>query len=147
MEQCKLEATPMNTNENLTTKDETGMADGQEYRSLVGKLVYLTHSHPNISFAVGVISQFMHCLTKHHFGIAKRILRYIAGTKELDIWYHKGENLVLKAYTDSDWARLLDDRKNTTENCFMLGSTVIGWSSKKQPTIAISTAGAAQTTA
>ena len=71
---CKTASTPMNLNEKLQANDGTEYADGKQFRSMVGGLVYLTHSRPNIAYSIGVMSKFMHNPTKHHLGVAKRIM-------------------------------------------------------------------------
>ena len=73
--------------------------------------MYLTHSRPNIVYSVGVISRFMHNPTKHHLRVAKRIMRYVAGTISFGIWYGKATNFRLYGFTDSDWAGCMEDRK------------------------------------
>lgn len=80
MTNCKETATPMNINEKMRLEDGTKMANAKLFRSLVGGLIYLTHTRSDIAFLVGVVSRFMHNPTKHHFGVAKRILCYISGT-------------------------------------------------------------------
>ncbi|XP_078153697.1 putative LRR receptor-like serine/threonine-protein kinase At1g51820 [Carex rostrata] len=79
MHSCKAATTPMNNNEKLTRDDGTGFCDETKFRGLVGGLIYLTHTRRDISYAVGVISSYMHNPTKHHFGAAKRVLKYISG--------------------------------------------------------------------
>ena len=74
----------------------------------------------------------------HHFGAAKRVLRYLAGTTSYGIWFQKTEDFSLKGFSDSDWAGSVDDRKSTSGNCFILGTGAISWSSKKQATVALS---------
>ncbi|XP_074299655.1 secreted RxLR effector protein 161-like [Silene latifolia] len=128
----------MNINEKLKRQDGTEQADGRMYRSLVGGLNYLTHTRPDIAFPVSVVSRYMHNPTRQHFGAAKRILRYVAGTVNFGIWYTKVPNFKLVGFTDSDWAGCIDDRKSTSGNIFSLGSGAITWSSKKQETIALS---------
>ncbi|XP_051132654.1 retrovirus-related Pol polyprotein from transposon TNT 1-94 [Andrographis paniculata] len=142
---CNTVATPMNIGEKLTACDNTMLADATVYRSLVGRLIYLTHSRPDIAYSVGVLSRFMQKPTQHCLGAAKRVLRYLAGTKDFGIWFCKVEDFSLKGFTDSDWAGNLDDRRNTSENCFMLGTTAISWNSKKQPTVAVSKTSVAKT--
>ena len=78
--------------------------------------------------------------SKLHFGAAKRILRYLQGTKQLGLRYKKEEGSKLIGYTDSDWAGSLDDRKSTSGYIFCLGTKPISWSSKKQKTVALSSA-------
>ncbi len=134
----KTAATPMNINEKLWSGDNTGITEASMYRSLIGRLIYVTHSRPNISFSVGVLSRFMHNPSKLHFGAAKRVLRYLAGTKDYGIWFQKAQSFILRGYCDSDWAGSLEDRRSTTGSCFLLGAAVVSWSSKKQATVALS---------
>ncbi|GKC26312.1 integrase [Tanacetum coccineum] len=135
---CKTVGTPMNVGEKLASNDGTGMADARKFRSLVGRLIYLTHTRPDLTYAVGIVSRFMHCPSKQHFGAAKRILRYIAGTTSYGIWYSRKEKFELVGYSDSDWAGEKEDMKSTSGNCFTLGSGVVSWASKKQATVALS---------
>jgi Reverse transcriptase (RNA-dependent DNA polymerase)/gag-polypeptide of LTR copia-type/Integrase core domain/GAG-pre-integrase domain/Domain of unknown function (DUF4219)/Zinc knuckle len=135
---CNGVNTPMNAKEKLVKKDGSPLADGVVYRSLVGGLIYLTHTRPDISFSVGVVSRFMHDPSKHHLGAAKRILKYIAGTAEYGLWYAKENGDELVGYSDSDWAGCYEDMKSTSGYIFFLGSSPISWRSKKQPTVALS---------
>nr|GEX52177.1 retrovirus-related Pol polyprotein from transposon TNT 1-94 [Tanacetum cinerariifolium] len=138
MQGCKTVATPMNINEKLTTEDGTELIDARVYRSLVGRLIYVTHSRPDAAYSVGVLSRFMHRPTIHHFGAARRVLRYLAGTKIFGICFRKTKDFSLQGFTDSDWAGSMEDRKSTSGNCFILGTGAISWSSKKQSTVALS---------
>ncbi|GKC32580.1 hypothetical protein Tco_1039874 [Tanacetum coccineum] len=80
----------------------------------------------------------MHRTTMHHFGEARRVLRYLAGTKNYGICFRKTKDFSLQGFTDSDWAGSIEDRKSTSDNCFVLGTGAISWSSKKQATVALS---------
>ena len=71
---CNVATTPMNLNEKLRVEDDTGMADAKVFRSLVGGLIYLTHTRPDIAFSVGIVSRFMHSPSKHHLRVARQIL-------------------------------------------------------------------------
>ncbi|KAA0059765.1 integrase [Cucumis melo var. makuwa] len=135
---CKPAITPMNVNEKLQQNDGAEMANAQLFRSLVGGFIYLTHTRPNISYSIGVIFMFMQRPSKDHFGAAKRVMRYIAGTIQYGIWYSKVSDFKLCGFTDNDWASSLDDRRSVSANVFTLGSGVIAWSSKKQATVALS---------
>lgn len=131
MMSCEAAITPMNINEKLQREDGTEKANPRLFRSLVGGLNYLTHTRPDISFSVGVVSRFLHSPTKQHFGAAKRILCYIAGTVDFGIWYSDVADFRLVGFTDSDWAGCLDDRNSTSVNISSFGSRAVTWSSKK----------------
>ncbi|XP_059310206.1 uncharacterized mitochondrial protein AtMg00810-like [Lycium ferocissimum] len=135
---CKFAATPMNLNEKLQQEDCTERANARSFRSLVGGLIYLSHTRPNISYSVGVVSRFMSNPLKHHFGAAKRILHYVVGTLEYGIWYSHVSNFILLGFTESDWVGSVDDRKSTSSNIFSLRLGAITWSSKKQVTTTLS---------
>ncbi|CAH9119565.1 unnamed protein product [Cuscuta europaea] len=139
MENCEAAKTPMNTNEKLQKSDGTEKADATLYRSMVGGLNYLTHSRPDITLSVRIVSRYMHNPTKQHLGAVKRIMKYISGTLEYGIQYTRVKEFNLRGYTDSDWAGCVDDRKSTSGSVFDLGSDAITWSSKKQETVALST--------
>ncbi|RHN42089.1 putative RNA-directed DNA polymerase [Medicago truncatula] len=113
LESCKPVSTPMALNEKLQLNDGSEKADPKAYRSLVGSLIYLTNTRPDIVHSVSLVSRFMNEPSKLHFAAAKRILRYLQGTKKLGIKYVKEENNELVGYTDSDWAGSFDDRKST----------------------------------
>ena len=138
MSNCTPAKTPMNVNEKLVVVDGTGATDERSFRSIVGGLLYLTHTRPDIMFSVSIISRFMQNPSKHHLGAAKRIMRYIQGTLDYGIQYTQVTNFKLISFSDSDWAGCIDDRKSTTGYVFSLGSGVISWTSKKQLTTAFS---------
>ena len=137
---CKPVATPLVTNEKLQKKDGAPEADASRYRSLIGSLLYLTATRPDIMYAVSLLSRFMQSPSQIHFGVGKRILRYLQGTKEFGIWYKTMTSSRLLGYTDSDWAGSVDDMKSTSGFAFSLGSGIFSWASKKQATVALSTA-------
>lgn len=100
----KVSTTPMNINEKLQHEDGSDKTNSSVFRSLVGGLNYLTHSRPDISFPVSVVSRFLHSPTKLHLGAAKRILHYVAGTKNYGIWYSRVYEFRLVGFSNSDWA-------------------------------------------
>ncbi|KAJ0948333.1 putative RNA-directed DNA polymerase [Helianthus annuus] len=128
----------MNYNEKLSMQDGVEKANEETFRSMVGGLIYLTHSQPDLAHAVSVVSRFMQKPSKVHLGSAKRILKYVAGTIDYGIWYAKGKKIVLTGYSDSDWASNVDDQKILSAYVFSLCSGAVSWSSKKQPTVALS---------
>ena len=123
---CKPAATPMNINEKLQQVNEEELADTRRFRSLVGCLIYFTHTRIDIAFVVGVVSRFMKQPSKVHYGAAKRILWYIARTLDYGIWYSNTNNFRLCGYTDSGYGSSLDDRRSVSANVFTLGSVWFG---------------------
>ncbi|KAA3467260.1 Retrovirus-related Pol polyprotein from transposon TNT 1-94 [Gossypium australe] len=98
---CKSATTPMNINGKLQQEDKEKMADAKRFRSLVGGLIYLTHTKPDIAFPISVIYRFMQQPSTVHYGAAKRVLRYITGTLEYGVWYSKTSNFRLCGFTDT----------------------------------------------
>lgn len=140
MMNCKSVATPLVVNEKLIKEDRSKQVDASLYRSLVGSLLYLTATRPDIMFATSLLSRFMHNPSQTHFGAAKRVLRYIQGTLDYGISYEKNVDAKLIGFCDSDWAGSVDDMKSTSGYTFSLGSGVFSWASKKQQTVAQSSA-------
>lgn len=122
-------------------KDEgDAKVDETVFKQVVGSLMYLTVTRPDLMYGVCLISRFMSAPRESHWLAAKRILRYIKGTTELGVFYKRGEgNARLLAYTDSDYVGDLDDRRSTSGFVFMMASGAISWASKKQPVVALST--------
>ena len=109
------------------------------YKSMVGSLIYLTTTRSDIIYVVIFISRFMERPNETHWKEAKRILRYVNGTKEYGVLYSKIDNFKLIGYTDSDWDGIFDDRKSTSGHVFHLGSGAISWASKKKLIASLST--------
>ncbi|KAF5468920.1 hypothetical protein F2P56_013028 [Juglans regia] len=137
---CKSVATPLTTIEKLKKEDGAKEADAAAYRSLIGSLLYLAATRPDIMYATSLLSRFMQCPSQIHFGAAKRVLRYIQGTKDFGIWYKPSSHSTLTGFTNSDWAGSVDDMRSTSGYCFNLGTGVFSWGSKKQGSVAQSTA-------
>ncbi|GMI82979.1 cysteine-rich RLK (RECEPTOR-like protein kinase) 8 [Hibiscus trionum] len=131
-------ATPMETNVKLKKDGGKILQDARKFQQLVGSLIYLTITRPEISYSVSVISQFMQNPKSHHLDAAKRILRYIKGSLEYGLMYKKNDSFLLSGYIDADWAGDATDRRSTSGYCFDFGSAVVSWCSKKQPTVALS---------
>ncbi|KAK5819945.1 hypothetical protein PVK06_024980 [Gossypium arboreum] len=140
MENCKPTSTPIAVGMKLSSQGDHEPVNESTYRSLVGCLLYLIATRPDILFAISMLSRFMHCCNVQHFQAAKRVLRYIKGTLDYGVLFNKAETLKLKGYTDSDWAGSSDDMKSTSGYAFTLGSTMFCWSSRKQSMVAQSTA-------
>ncbi|TYK08350.1 putative mitochondrial protein [Cucumis melo var. makuwa] len=105
------------------------------YRQLVGSLIYLTVTRPDIAYAVHIVSQFMIALQTIHFTVVLHILRYVKGTLGHGLQFSSQSSLVLYGYSDADWAEDPTDRRSTTGYCFYLGDSLISWHSKKQSVV------------
>ena len=124
MEGCKPTATPMNQKEKFYKEDGAEKVDEKLYRSLIGCLMYLSASRPDILHAVSLLSRYMNCASRIHFQAAKRILRYVKGTIDFGIRYHYVKNFRLHGYSDSDWAGCADDMRSTSGYLFSFGSGI-----------------------
>jgi hypothetical protein len=114
------------------------MEDTTMYIRMVGSLIYMTITRPDLNYAVGVVSRFMQTPQKPHLDAVRRILRYIKHTLQCGIFYEAKSQLQVHGYTDVDWADNVSDKRSTSGFMFSFGSGAISWSSKKQPTIALS---------
>ena len=102
--------------------------------------MYLVNSRPNLCFAVNTLSQFMMEPRRVHWVAAKHVLRYFAGTVDYGLDYRRSDGIRLIGFTDSNWASNVADQKSISECCFSLGSAAVSWYSRKQKSIALSSA-------
>jgi hypothetical protein len=138
MTDYKSALTPFLSGFKLEDGGETPLVDITLYRQLVGSLLYLTHSIPDLSYAVGAVSGFMQETHELHWKVSKCILRYIQGIITFEIHYAAESTLDLIEFTDSDWAGNNIDCKSKSHYSLSLGSRSICWSRKKQATISLS---------
>ncbi|GJV78715.1 putative ribonuclease H-like domain-containing protein [Tanacetum coccineum] len=135
----KTASTPMETHKPLLKDADGEDVDEHLYRSMIGSLMYLTSSRPDIMFAVCACARFQVNPKSSHLHAVKRIFRYLKGQPKLGLWYPKDSPFDLVAYTDSDYAGASLDRKSTTGGCQFLGCRLISWQCKKQTVVANST--------
>ena len=102
MQDCKPATTPMEPGLKLSAQSPSPLVDETLFRQLVGNLIYLTATRPDISFAVSYISRFMSAPEADHWQAAKRVLRYVRGTSDYGLLYTRSSNPILSGYTDSD---------------------------------------------
>ncbi|GJY95751.1 putative ribonuclease H-like domain-containing protein [Tanacetum coccineum] len=135
----KSASTPAYLEKPLVQDGDADDVDEHLYRSMIGSLMYLTASRPDIMFAVCACARFQVSPKSSHLLAVKRIFRYLKGKPSLGLWYSKDSPLELVAYTDSDYAGATQDRKSTTGGCQFLGNRLISWQCKKQTVVATST--------
>ncbi|KAJ9541604.1 hypothetical protein OSB04_028110 [Centaurea solstitialis] len=139
MNDAKPASTPMETHKHLTADVEGEEVDVHQYRSMIGSLMYLTASRPDIMFAVCVCARFQVRPKESHLHAVKRIFKYLKGQPKLGLWYPNDNSFDLVAYTDSDYGGANLDRKSTSGGCQFLGGRLVSWQCKKQTTVSQST--------
>ncbi|GJS22262.1 retrovirus-related pol polyprotein from transposon TNT 1-94 [Tanacetum coccineum] len=139
LEDSKPMKTPMSSDTKLTKDEECESVDSTKYRGMIGSLLYLTASRPDIMFSVCLCARFQEAPKTSHLEAVKRIFRYIKGTTYLGLWYPKGTGIETVVYADSDHAGDYVDRKSTSGICTFVGCCLTSWFSKKQTALAIST--------
>jgi len=135
--QSKRCSTPLEAK--LRREEGSLLANPQPYRALVGSLLYLTITRPNISFSVGLVSRFMQSPRKPHLEAAKKILKYVNSTLDMSLFFEKKITSSLVGFTDADFREDLDDRRSTSGYVFLIDGTSISWCSKKQNSVSLST--------
>ncbi|XP_028105314.1 uncharacterized protein LOC114304356 [Camellia sinensis] len=131
---CKAYNSSMATKSSSSSETSVAFSQPSLYCSIVGALQYLTLTQPDLSYAVNCACQFMHASTVTHFNVVKQLLRYLQGTLSYGLVFTPGP-LTLHAYSDSNWAGSVLDRKYTTGYCVFLGPNLISWATKKQCTV------------
>ena len=132
----KIVDTPIEYNCRLNSHDGESPSDATLYRQLVGSLIYLTVTRPDISYADHVVSQFMAAPRSSHYAAVLRNIRCLKGTIFDGLHFSSNSSLTLQAYSDTDWAGDPTDHRSTTGDCFLLGDSFISWRSKKQTVVA-----------
>nr|XP_023897402.1 uncharacterized protein LOC112009298 [Quercus suber] len=138
MKDCNPVNTPTEFGMKLNKDNGGKKVDDTLYKQIVGSLMYLTATRPDVMHVVSVICRCMECPTKIHLLATKRICRYLQGTKEFGLFYKNGEKSNLFGFTDIDYVGDSNDRKSTSRYVFMMGIGVVSWPSKKQPIVTLS---------
>ncbi|RVW26427.1 Retrovirus-related Pol polyprotein from transposon RE1 [Vitis vinifera] len=137
---CKLATIPMDPNLKLSQDDGDLIEDPTSYRRLIGKLLYLNITRPDLSYYVNCLNQFLAAPRKPHLQAVFCILQYIKRTPSQVLFFSSNSKVQLKAFTDSDWASCPDTRCSVYGFCVFLGTSLISWKSKKQPIVSCSSA-------
>jgi len=119
----------------LNQDNSKPFADVSCYRRLIGRLLYLNTTIPDITLATLQLSQFLHAPTVSHYKAACRVIRYLKHNPGLGLFFPRQPELQIIGYVDADWAGCIDSRRSTTDFCFFLGSSLISWRAKKQATV------------
>ncbi|XP_015941171.1 secreted RxLR effector protein 161-like [Arachis duranensis] len=130
----------MDYSSKLTKDGGELLPSNTKYRKLIGRLLYLANTQPEISFAIGKLSQFLEAPTDVHFKAAIRILKYIKGAPANGLFFPTSVDITIIGFLDSDWAACPDTRRSTTAYCFYVRSSIVSWKSKKQTTVVASSA-------
>ncbi|KAJ9557956.1 hypothetical protein OSB04_012570 [Centaurea solstitialis] len=137
---CTPMKTPMAPPLSLDKDSKGKPVDVTLYRGMIGSLLYLTASHPDIMYSTCLCARYQAEPKESHLTAVKRIFRYLKGTPNMGLWYSKDSGFDLTAYSDSDFAGCKIDRKSTTGGCHLLGGKLVSWTSKKQNSVSTSTA-------
>ncbi|GKC31858.1 retrovirus-related pol polyprotein from transposon TNT 1-94 [Tanacetum coccineum] len=138
LDKCDPVDTPMMERSKLD-EDHSGFpVDQTRYRSMIGSLMYLTASRPDLVFAVCMCARYQSKPTKKHLEAVKRVFRYLQGTINMGLWYPKDTAMALTAYAYADHAGCQDTRRSTSGCAQFLGDKLVSWSSKKQTSTSIS---------
>ena len=121
-------------------KDGELFKDTERYRRLVGKLNYLTITHPDIAYSVSIVNQFMSSPTVNHWAALEQILCYLKGAPGRGILYENHGHSHIECYLDVDWAGSKMDRRSTIGYCVFVGGNLVSWRSKKQTVVSRSSA-------
>jgi hypothetical protein len=132
--------TPMGTNGHLDLDTRGKSVDQKVYWSMIGYLLCLCASRPDIMLFVCMCAMFQANPKEVHLRVVKRIMRYLVYTPKFGLWYPKGSTFDLIGYSDADYVRCKIDRKSTSGTCQFLGRSLVSWASNKQNSVALSTA-------
>ncbi|WVZ75113.1 hypothetical protein U9M48_023201 [Paspalum notatum var. saurae] len=129
---------PMSTNTALDADEDGEAVDQKEFRGMIGSLLYLTATRPDIQFAVCLCARYQASPRTSHRQAVKRIFRYLKFTPKLGLWYSSGSSLFLRGFSDADHAGCRIDRKSTSGTCQLLGTSLVSWSFRKQASVSLS---------
>ena len=137
MSACQPVDTPIEEGLKLCVETNQMPVDKGRYQRLVRRLMYLAHTRPDLAYALSIVSQFMHNSREQHMNAVMRILRYLKSAPEKGILFTKNVDCQsVDAYSDADWARVIDDKRSTSGYFTFVGGNLVTWRSKKQNVVA-----------
>ncbi|XP_021769500.1 uncharacterized protein LOC110733722 [Chenopodium quinoa] len=131
---------PMEQNHRLALANGDLLGDVEKYRRLIGRLIYLAVTRPDLAYSVHILSQFKQSLRVEHWDVALRVVRYLKKSPGQGILLRSDSALQLEGWCDSDWASCPLSRRSLTGGFVFLGLSPVSWKTKKQPTVAMSSA-------
>ncbi|XP_013731184.1 secreted RxLR effector protein 161-like [Brassica napus] len=138
MEACNATQIPMEVNLKISKAEDEREIDATEFRRIIGCLRYLFHTRPDLCYAVGVLSRYMHNPRDSHGQTIKHILRYVKGTTNFGLFFKRDGPRSVVGYSDNSHNIDLDDVRSTLGHAFYYGSSLITWTSQKQQMVALS---------
>jgi hypothetical protein len=139
MAELKPVSTPMSTGMTLDPDKNDEAVDHREYRSMIGSLLYLAATRPDIQFTICMCARFQSSSRSSHQIVVQQIFRYLKHIPEFGIWYSMSSSLDLVGFSDADFVGCVIDQKCTSDTCHFLGFSLLCWSAKKQSSVAQST--------
>ena len=139
MLECKAIDTPMDSNLKLLAYDSSELVVVTQQRQIIGKLMHLTNTRPDICCAVNTLNKYLVQPRSVHLIATKHFMRYLKGTIDFGLYYDGNHDYTLYGYTDADWAGSVSNRISTSSGCYSLGSAIISWFSRKQSSVSLST--------
>ena len=131
--------TPMSTNTALDVDEDGEAVDQKDFRGMIGSLLYLTVTRPDIQFVVCLCARYQASPRTSHRQAVKRIFKYLKFTPEFGLWYSSGSSLFLRGFSDANHAGCRIDCKSISSTCQLLGTSLVSWSSHKQASVSLST--------
>jgi hypothetical protein len=138
MLECESMNTPMETKLKLLVDMSSELVDATLHRYIIGSLMYPTNTRPYIYFFVNTLSQYLVDPRRVHLVVEKHVMRYLKGMLDFGLCYNGGHDFRMIGYTNSDWDGSVFDRKRSSRCCFILGSAMTSWQSRKKSNISLS---------
>ena len=127
---CKPTESPIEVKHGLSIRGDQVPTDKDRYQRLVGRLIYLSHTRPNIAYVVSVVSQFMHFSSKEHMDAVYRVLRYLKSFPDKGLFFGRNKDYEIAGYTNANWTRDQTNRKSTFGYFMFIGKNLVTWRSK-----------------
>ncbi|CAA7410826.1 unnamed protein product [Spirodela intermedia] len=129
---CKPTVTPVDINVKLGAGGDSPPFNKESFQRLIGKLIYLNHTRPDVAYAVSSLSQFMNDPREIHLQAAYRIVEYLKNTVGQGLLFSRGGDSIVEIYTNADYTGSVSDRRSTSGYCSFISGNLVSWRSKKQ---------------